>query len=100
MLRRPPRSTRTDTLFPYTTLFRSMAAASVHHLSEFETYERLIFNDQNGLGLEHERLPGAGRDAALGHRMLNPDYDSCNEHDVGLVPVSMMQRHALRFAIE
>src|SRR3546814_17557703 len=26
MLRRPPRSTRTDTLFPYTTLFRSLAA--------------------------------------------------------------------------
>src|SRR3546814_10046824 len=25
MLRRPPRSTRTDTLFPYTTLFRSSA---------------------------------------------------------------------------
>src|SRR3546814_2666771 len=25
MLRRPPRSTRTDTLFPYTTLFRSAA---------------------------------------------------------------------------
>src|SRR3546814_11025301 len=27
MLRQPPRSTRTDTLFPYTTLFRSHAAA-------------------------------------------------------------------------
>src|SRR3546814_5961087 len=26
MIRRPPRSTRTDTLFPYTTLFRSMMA--------------------------------------------------------------------------
>src|SRR3546814_5475620 len=26
MLRRPPRSTRTDTLFPYTTLFRSQQA--------------------------------------------------------------------------
>src|SRR3546814_5537198 len=25
MIRRPPRSTRTDTLFPYTTLFRSSA---------------------------------------------------------------------------
>src|SRR3546814_18026353 len=25
MIRRPPRSTRTDTLFPYTTLFRSKA---------------------------------------------------------------------------
>src|SRR3546814_16511000 len=32
MLRRPPRSTRTDTLFPYTTLFRSSAA----HLAALE----------------------------------------------------------------
>src|SRR3546814_7083447 len=29
MIRRPPRSTRTDTLFPYTTLFRSDAALVV-----------------------------------------------------------------------
>src|SRR3546814_11307400 len=29
MLRRPPRSTRTDTLFPYTTLFRSGDLAGV-----------------------------------------------------------------------
>src|SRR3546814_14434660 len=28
MIRRPPRSTRTDTLFPYTTLFRSIAEAN------------------------------------------------------------------------
>src|SRR3546814_2293369 len=28
MIRRPPRSTRTDTLFPYTTLFRSPARSS------------------------------------------------------------------------
>src|SRR3546814_4804390 len=28
MIRRPPRSTRTDTLFPYTTLFRSSCADS------------------------------------------------------------------------
>src|SRR3546814_6554456 len=27
MIRRPPRSTRTDTLFPYTTLFRSQLTA-------------------------------------------------------------------------
>src|SRR3546814_1832652 len=38
MIRRPPRSTRTDTLFPYTTLFRSSLAQQVpsddhpHHL--------------------------------------------------------------------
>src|SRR3546814_15578346 len=29
MIRRPPRSTRTDTLFPYTTLFRSVRAAEL-----------------------------------------------------------------------
>src|SRR3546814_20416081 len=29
MIRRPPRSTRTDTLFPYTTLFRSVEADHV-----------------------------------------------------------------------
>src|SRR3546814_4513203 len=28
MIRRPPRSTRTDTLFPYTTLFRSGAVSA------------------------------------------------------------------------
>src|SRR3546814_5809226 len=28
MIRRPPRSTRTDTLFPYTTLFRSLVRRS------------------------------------------------------------------------
>src|SRR3546814_18743697 len=32
MIQRPPRSTRTDTLFPYTTLFRSVAA-DLHLLS-------------------------------------------------------------------
>src|SRR3546814_14310157 len=30
MIRRPPRSTRTDTLFPYTTLFRSERDAVAH----------------------------------------------------------------------
>src|SRR3546814_8167416 len=30
MIRRPPRSTRTDTLFPYTTLFRSRPTVDAH----------------------------------------------------------------------
>src|SRR3546814_3106682 len=30
MIRRPPRSTRTDTLFPYTTLFRSLGRGATH----------------------------------------------------------------------
>src|SRR3546814_4513446 len=34
MIRRPPRSTRTDTLFPYTTLFRSEPALRLRRLEE------------------------------------------------------------------
>src|SRR3546814_17391044 len=37
MIRRPPRSTRTDTLFPYTTLFRSLAA---HPLISYDSSNR------------------------------------------------------------
>src|SRR3546814_7456357 len=41
MLRRPPRSTRTDTLFPYTTLFRSVARRFQRLLRKEETLARL-----------------------------------------------------------
>src|SRR3546814_12349741 len=34
MIRRPPRSTRTDTLFPYTTLFRSVEELRRPHRAE------------------------------------------------------------------
>src|SRR3546814_20639618 len=39
MIRRPPRSTRTDTLFPYTTLFRS-ARVSAADLRAFLAHRR------------------------------------------------------------
>src|SRR3546814_16979484 len=41
MIRRPPRSTRTDTLFPYTTLFRSRRADRAHHADDPQQHERL-----------------------------------------------------------
>src|SRR3546814_4114436 len=34
MIRRPPRSTRTDTLFPYTTLFRSCCYPARGHIGQ------------------------------------------------------------------
>src|SRR3546814_3459569 len=34
MIRRPPRSTRTDTLFPYTTLFRSALSPSGERIAK------------------------------------------------------------------
>src|SRR3546814_17155163 len=36
MIRRPPRSTRTDTLFPYTTLFRSPLRGAGRRVAEVE----------------------------------------------------------------
>src|SRR3546814_5287983 len=41
MIRRPPRSTRTDTLFPYTTLFRSVVAESAEWRATKSTGRRL-----------------------------------------------------------
>src|SRR3546814_20071264 len=41
MIRRPPRSTRTDTLFPYTTLFRSHAA-DTGYLVDGERFDGVI----------------------------------------------------------
>src|SRR3546814_17477882 len=40
MIRRPPRSTQTDTLFPYTTLFRSYRSAIFPHAPEQEASAR------------------------------------------------------------
>src|SRR3546814_15545508 len=57
MIRRPPRSTRTDTLFPYTTLFRSRAVAI------------LDIADDRAEGHDVRQLLEA--DMALGH--LAPD---------------------------
>src|SRR3546814_20488757 len=53
MIRRPPRSTRTDTLFPYTTLFRSDALQPVEHEGEVQQAE--------GYGDGEDGTPLAGR---------------------------------------
>src|SRR3546814_8726678 len=54
MLRRPPRSTRTDTLFPYTTLFRS-----ARKLALFVGFARLADADRLiiGLGVDIDETP-------------------------------------------
>src|SRR3546814_15149119 len=59
MIRRPPRSTRTDTLFPYTTLFRSLTAdASDARMNVFSTDNNLQFNFNTGANIEHKLLVG------------------------------------------
>src|SRR3546814_12238075 len=73
MLRRPPRSTRTDTLFPYTTLFRSKLGSDVEQriLRHTELYDarlrlHFVFREMAALGLRH--LLRLGRASAQLHR--------------------------------
>src|SRR3546814_8292336 len=58
MIRRPPRSTRTDTLFPYTTLFRSDGARLYRGgaLSWPLGAVRDVVTERGGLGLPSLRL--------------------------------------------
>src|SRR3546814_18673798 len=56
MIRRPPRSTRTDTLFPYTTLFRSLHVDPLAHT--YEAQIRFIICDD--FGVDHHDLYAPG----------------------------------------
>src|SRR3546814_6598537 len=61
-IRRPPRSTRTDTLFPYTTLFRSERAHHQHARTLFgahlEQQRAGPILEQAGVRRHRERLGG------------------------------------------
>src|SRR3546814_2167820 len=48
MLLRPPRSTRTDTLFPYTTLFRSLRASILSRTSSMTISKAIILSAGQG----------------------------------------------------
>src|SRR3546814_3599380 len=63
MIRRPPRSTRTDTLFPYTTLFRS-----IFLLDRPQQAARLVEISVVGPAVERREtlLPAVGAAATVG----------------------------------
>src|SRR3546814_13651862 len=66
MIRRPPRSTRTDTLFPYTTLFRSARART-----EGDPYlpflRRLHQEARRGAGSARRNLATSARNILIAH---------------------------------
>src|SRR3546814_8353316 len=66
MVRRPPRSTRTDTLFPYTTLFRSF-------LLQLLLAGAQLFSECAHIGFRGARLSehAAGRLFLLAHMMFD-----------------------------
>src|SRR3546814_6266760 len=70
MIRRPPRATRTDTLFPYTTLFRSGRV-------EDRPVERRA-PPHGGRGAVEGGRPAAGADPALAQHGLVDDAENRN----------------------
>src|SRR3546814_7759841 len=90
MIRRPPRSTRTDTLIPYTTLFRSdplgigAAMALEHHAVEAEEHRAIVIigvemvPQQLGRGTRDQeadlrtRRTGKGAAEQVGHEARRP----------------------------
>src|SRR3546814_17309516 len=86
MIRRPPRSTRTYTLFPYTTLFRSRRGAAARSV-EIILYPRLLGGTQfrDGADRDHPFLrehgdPVAGR---IERVEIVGDADDGEPHRVG-----------------
>src|SRR3546814_7567850 len=75
MIRRPPRSTRTDTLFPYTTLFRSLLGKEFRALVMADHIGKRggrFFVGRLAIGLDTESRDAAriddAADAGLGSR--------------------------------
>src|SRR3546814_14517568 len=78
MIRRPPRPTRTDTLFPSSTLFRSSRSArtSQAEAAAFQAGRKriLIFSDAGGTGRSyHASLDAANQEQRV-HLLLEPGW--------------------------
>src|SRR3546814_6741204 len=79
MIRRPPRSTRTDTLFPYTTLFRSkISLHAMHDLTILGTPYRQVY------AFDAEREAEVPFDPEIRRAELKPEADQ----DLAVVPRS------------
>src|SRR3546814_9368744 len=68
MIRRPPRSTRTDTLFPYTTLFRSQYNVGDAQKYLFGTRDADEMLQQAALSTVREQVGRSNLDTVLGAR--------------------------------
>src|SRR3546814_6913961 len=106
MIRRPPRSTRTDTLFPYTTLFRS-----VQNLALFRGMSTLD-NLRTGRGLKMKRgllwqalYWGPARREEMAHRAVVEqvidflEIQAIRRTQVGRLPYGLQKRVELGRAL-
>src|SRR3546814_17283147 len=85
MIRRPPRSTRTDTLFPYTTLFRSLEPPAIYP-EDTLSYLANVYNHK-----AHDFY------ARHGVKVIAAAYESHEE--AGEVSL-MITRHCVRYSLD
>src|SRR3546814_15918135 len=77
MIRRPPRSTRTDTLFPYTTLFRSELAIAGDQQSAFAIAAQTEIENAG------DRIRSIERRRAVTQNLQLADRDRRNRRKIG-----------------
>src|SRR3546814_10523633 len=106
MIRRPPRSTRTYTLFPCTTLFRSRerntviegadaARADLH--DEYLSTEHLLLALADRVGVEKEALLAAMAEVRGSHRVTSQDpeeqYQALEKYGRDLTEAARSEEH-------
>src|SRR3546814_6303487 len=74
MIRRPPRSTRTDTLFPYTTLFRSFAAEKA--VKTYAAFSDHGHSDAQASGVSPDYFALSSLRVANGRALTQADDDA------------------------
>src|SRR3546814_16120726 len=100
MIRRPPSSTRTDTLFPYTTLFRSEVA---EHGIDLRPEHDAGLGFRRAVGVELDEAPfrpaldvdyrvDPAVDARRGGRIVGGDVGGIDERDDAVRAVAPVQR--------
>src|SRR3546814_14134051 len=101
MIRRPPRSTLTDTLFPYTTLFRSLApvpagSGGLRQHRDLRPAAALLQMVEAGRCHLHPRIGAARDEAALDRILPDPQAPAGGApglHVVGIGPPTGRHPH-------
>src|SRR3546814_5106948 len=99
MIRRPPRSTRTDTLFPYTTLFRSGLCRRLALGKRIDMFHAVgHFTPDGILPVQESRVTKADEELAVGRVRVRRTRHGANAPDVRLVGQFRLQVGLLRSA--
>src|SRR3546814_1144714 len=94
MIRRPPRSTRTDTLFPYTTLFRSVTSPAKENKRDVKQQGR-----HHDL-LDASAKPGQAPDHGGHSRTAGPDkHNDCGNDDAACDHISTSGLHVRNISL-